>query len=73
MQLCATGLRKRYIEMTPEERVSSGSVLLKDIVVHMDNERWEQAIASSLVAARALACNAAKLEAAVEMMHSMMI
>jgi hypothetical protein len=65
VQLSATGLRKRYVEMTPEERVSSGSVLLKDIVVHMDNERWEQAIASSLVAARALACNAAKLEAAI--------
>ena len=68
VQLSATGLRKRYVEMTPEERVSSGSVLLKDIVVHMDNERWEQAVASSLVAARALAYNAAKLEAAVAMM-----
>ena len=69
VQLCATGLRKRYTEMTPEERVSSGSVLLKDIVVHMDNERYEQAITSALVAARALACNAAKLEAAVEMIR----
>ena len=67
VMLCATGLRKSYIDMTPEERVSSGSVLLNDILLHMDNERYEQAVKSALVAARALACNAAKLEAAVEM------
>ena len=67
VMLCATGLRKRYDEMTAEERVSSGAVVLGNILKDLKQEdRLPEAIAASLVAARALAWNARRLESACE-------
>ena len=66
VMLCATGLSKRYDEMTDEERVSSGSVVLRNIIrdLQKDDDGLASAIAASLVAARALAWNARRLEEA---------
>ena len=66
--LCTTGLPKRYNEMTAEERVSSGSVVLGNIMKDLQNNEATvpHAIACSLVAARALAYSARKLELACQ-------
>ena len=52
--LCTTCMRKDYADMTPQERVSSGSVILKSIKADLIN-RPEAAILESMVASRALA------------------
>ena len=66
--LCTTGLPKRYDDMTAEERVSSGSVVLGNIMkdLHNNEATVPHAIAASLVAARALAYSARKLELACQ-------
>ena len=61
-----THLRKSYDEMTDDERISTGSVVLKSIVDDLENERNEKAIAASLVGVRALNRMAKRLEAACE-------
>ena len=66
VMLCTTGLRKRYDDMTAEERVSSGTVVLGNIMKDLQNNdaTVPYAIAASLVAARALAYSGRKLEVA---------
>lgn len=55
VMLSVTGLRKRYGQMTPAERLSSGSVHLRLIMERLrSDDTVEAAIMESLMAARAL-------------------
>lgn len=63
-----TGLRKPYNDMSPEERVSSGSVLLSDLIKALARGGGgeQEAIDGALVAARGLVKAAEDLEAACD-------
>ena len=74
VMLCATGLRKRYDEMTDEEKVSSGTVVLANILKDLASEDGvAAAIGASLVAARALEWNGRKLEEAVSKVRAAVV
>ena len=62
VMISTTGLRKRYSEMTPKERKTSGSVVLRNIMRDLcTRKRVVRAIQASLVASRALERIARKL------------
>jgi hypothetical protein len=62
IMLCATGLRKRYSEMTPQERISSGCIHLRHTMAALKQKHTlEEAIMGSLMGARALERAARKL------------
>ena len=71
VMLCTTGLRKRYNQMTAEERASSGSVVLGHIMSDLlDDELVESAVRDSLVAARALEHLGLRVHKACETFHA---
>ena len=66
VQLSCTGMRKRYEDMTREERAASGTVELRQIIANLaDPATVHEAVAQSLVAARALEMAARRLVAAL--------
>lgn len=65
IRLSATGLRKPFEDMTDDERRTSGTVMLKDIVEDLQAGECEAAVLKSLMGARALDRAAAELRQAV--------
>ena len=62
-----TGMRKRFADMTPEERVASGAVKLEHIIRNLKlKPKFRQAILDALTASRALARIAWKLKVACD-------